>query len=250
MDTKFLIGKFVSELPSCQIFITRECLTFGTRAAVDGVLWNMVSRGVLIRLANGVFVRNDIGMKMPGLAEIIKAKARAHVRRAIAHGVDIALEHNLVPKPRRRVKNQKADSTRDKAKIVACCAVLADTTRFNTIYGTVEFRRTPARKFCLAKGKSTRILAAWWASVVEPKLQGLVQRHLSKLGKVEKKRFKEVGAWAPAWISDLLLDDPPRFSTQALKTIHPRWPDELYGDTGFDPYVREPARNYQVAALA
>jgi len=250
MDTKFLIGKFVGELQTSQIFITRECLTFGTRAAVDSVLWNMVSRGLIIRLANGVFVRNDIGMKMPSLAQIIKAKARAHVRQAIPHGADLALLFKLAPKPRRRVKNQKDKSTRDKYAVVACCAVIGDTTRFNTIYGRVEFRRTPARKFYLGKDKSSQVLAAWWASSCETKLERLINDHLCRLGKIEKKRFKEVGAWAPAWISDLLLDDPPRFSTQAPKTIHPRWSDEPSGDPDFDPRVSEPAADYRVDFVA
>lgn len=250
MDTKYLIGKFVGGLQTRQIFITRECLTFGTRAAVDTVLWNMVARAVIIRLANGVFVRNDIGMKMPELADIIKAKARAHVRRAIPHGVDLAIQHRLEPKPRRPVKNQKEKSTRDKFEVIACCAVLGDTTRFNTIYGRVEFRRTPARKFCLAKARSTQVLAAWWASTGGPKFERLINEHTSRLGKIEKKRFKEVGAWAPAWISDLLLDDPPRFSTQAPKTIHPRWPDEPYGDPDFDPRVNEPFAIYRTGVVA
>jgi hypothetical protein len=243
MDTKFLIGKFIGELPSGQPFITRECLTFGLRSVVDSVLWNLVNRGVIIRLANGVFVRNDVGMKMPTLTEIVKAKARAHVRRAIPLGIQLAKAKGLVPKPRRKVKNQKQSSAPDRVEVVASCAVLGDTTRFNTIYGCVEFRRTPSRKFCLAKEKFTQILAAWWASVVGPNFERMIKTHISCLGKVQKKRFKELGAWAPAWISDLLLDDPPRFSTRTPKTIY-------FESLHLDPEVREPPVTYRVKVVA
>lgn len=245
MDTKHLIGRFIGELGSRQIFITRECLAFGKRAAVDTVLWHFVRSGVLIRLANGVFVRNDVGMKMPTLAEIIKAKARAHVRSAIPPGTQLAVKNKLVPKPRRKVKNQSKSSTKDKEGVIASCAVLGDTTSFNTIYGRVEFRRMPARKFCLAKEKATQILAAWWASVVGPNFQRLINTHISSLGKVEKKRFKELGAWAPAWISDLLLDDPPRFTTRVPKTIYPHWKDGNSEGPDIDPIVGEPAAVYR-----
>lgn len=250
MDTKILVGKFIHDLKRGQIFITRECLTFGERAAVDTVLWNLVNRGVLVRLANGVFVRNDIGMKMPTLAEIVKAKARAHVRCAIPLGTQLSSEHNLVPKPRRKVKNMKAKAPGEERKIVASYAVLGDTTTFNTMYGRVEFRRTPARKYCLANNKFTRILAAWWASIVGQNFSRLIANHISRLGKIEKKRFKELGAWAPAWISDQLLDKPPQFLTRAPKTIYPPWTDDDHGKPDFDQGVREPTVIYHVRSSA
>ena len=73
MDTRILIGKFVSELPRGRIFVTRELLTFGLRSTVDCVTSAMVGKGILERLANGVFRRMDIGLKEPGLDAIVEA---------------------------------------------------------------------------------------------------------------------------------------------------------------------------------
>lgn len=245
MDTKVLVGRFVGELPKGQLFVTRELLSFGLRRAVDLCLWNMVQRGLILRLANGVFVRNDIGMKLPPLEEIINAKARGHVKRAIPLGVQLSTEYKLKPKPRRRVKNQKQFGKG--APIVASFAVLGDTSSFNTIYGRVEFRSTPARKYFLSQGKRTRILAAWWASEVGDDFESLIDIHIGSLGKVEKKRFKELGAWSPSWISDLLLDHPPRFATRVPKTIYPFGSIDEEGSYGDMSDVKELVGFYRIA---
>ncbi len=108
MDTRILIGKFVGELPRGRIFVTRELLTFGVRSTVDCVTSSMVSRGIIERLANGVFRRNDIGLKRPSLEEIVAAKARAFGKKANPLGVQLANESNMVSKPRRRVANEKS----------------------------------------------------------------------------------------------------------------------------------------------
>lgn len=250
MDTKILIGKFVGELPRGRIFVTRELLTFGVRSTVDCVTSSMVGKGIIIRLANGVFVRNDIGLKMPSLEVIVEAKARAFAKKVNSLGVQLASESKMTPKPRRRVANQKVEIEKTGIKaepIVASYAVLGCTSSFRTIYGRVQFRHTAGRKYFLSERKEAKNLVAWWASVPGRNFDDIINTHLCRLGKKEKKRFKEVGAWAPAWISDLLVDDPPRFSTQALNTIYPHATNVDYGGPPPEPRVAESAAVYRIA---
>ncbi len=163
MDTKILIGKFVAELPRGRIFVTRELLTFGIRSTVDCVTSSMVGRGIIERLANGVFRRNDIGLKRPSLEEIVAAKARAFAKKANPLGVQLAVESKITPKPRKHVANKKEEKSGLKNEpIVASYAVLGCTSSFRTIYGRVQFRHTPGRKYFLSEGKASSKLVAWW----------------------------------------------------------------------------------------
>ncbi|MCC7528142.1 MAG: hypothetical protein IT342_06455 [Candidatus Melainabacteria bacterium] len=249
MDTKILIGKFVTELPRRRIFVTRELLTFGLRSTVDCVTSAMVGKGILIRLANGVFVRNDPGMKMPSLEEIVEAKARAFAKKANPLDRHLATEFKINPKARRHAVNKKKErSALKREPIVAIFAVLGCTSSFRTIHGRVEFRHTPGRKYFLSQGEATKKLVAWWAGVLGENFENMVEAHLCSLGKKEKKRFKEVGAWAPAWISDFLVDDPPRFSTQALYTIYPHSSAVDLGSPPPGPRVAESISFYRLAS--
>ncbi len=249
MDTKVLIGKFVQELPMVQVFVTRELLTFGLRSTVDCVTSAMVGRGIINRLANGVFVRNDIGLKVPSLEAIVEAKARGFAKKVNPLGEQLASESNINPKQRRQVVNKKAMKPGIKSEpIVAAYAVLGCTSSFRTIHGRVQFRHTSSRKYFLSEGKESSKLVAWWAGVQDGNLGYVVNTHLCRLGKKEKKRFREIGAWAPAWISDLLVDDPPRFSTRALHTIYPHNSKRDDGGPPPEPRVAEALALYRIAS--
>ncbi len=250
MDTKILIGKFIAKLPERRVFVTRELLTFGLRSTVDCVTSSMVGKGLIIRLANGVFVRNDEGVPLPTLEEIIEAKARSFARKVNPLGVHLAKQFKLKPKPRKHVINKKTPIPGMKTEpIVASYAILGCTSSFRTIYGRVQFRHTPGRKFFLAEGVASKILVAWWASEPGENFVDLIQSHLFRLGKRERRRFREVGAWAPAWISDLLLEDPLRFATQAMTGIYPHTTAVDLGRPPLQPTVAEPAALYLGVSL-
>lgn len=242
MDTRVLIGRFVGRLPRGKIFITRELLTFGTRGAVDSITSWMVRSGMIIRLANGVFVRSDKDLEIPSLQEIVEAKARASVKFAQCTGEKVAQDFELTPRLRRRSKSKKKEDP----PFVATYGVLGCTSSFETIYGRVQFRHTSPRKYFLNKSVAAKPLAAWWASD-EENLLPLIKGHVNSLRKTEKRRFKEVGAWAPAWISDCILDDPPRYSTQPPKTIFPKLlPNDWDLPAAPGPIVAEESAVYRI----
>ena len=52
------VRRHINCLPERAIFCTRDFLTYGKRNAIDQVLFKMVHKSEIIRLAWGVFVKN------------------------------------------------------------------------------------------------------------------------------------------------------------------------------------------------
>jgi hypothetical protein len=63
----------IARLDFDKILLTGDLLEYGSRASVDVALSRLVGAKVLLRVANGVFVR--AGSKIPTAEEIAKAKA-------------------------------------------------------------------------------------------------------------------------------------------------------------------------------
>lgn len=79
------------------MFTTRELLCYGNRNAIDQILFRLVKAGIIIRLAWGVFVRQedyeDSGIPLPSPMEVAREKARAFCREVyiLAEEVEEAL---------------------------------------------------------------------------------------------------------------------------------------------------------------
>ncbi|MBI4533459.1 MAG: type IV toxin-antitoxin system AbiEi family antitoxin domain-containing protein, partial [Candidatus Melainabacteria bacterium] len=57
MFTSSFIKRHIYRLPLDKIFSTRDFLIYGSRTAVDQTLAKLVKKGMIIRLARGVFVK-------------------------------------------------------------------------------------------------------------------------------------------------------------------------------------------------
>lgn len=73
------------------MFTTRELLRYGNRNAIDQVTYRLVKAGIIIRLAWGVFVRQEdyTGEDLPGPMEVARVKARAFSREVFILGEDL-----------------------------------------------------------------------------------------------------------------------------------------------------------------
>jgi hypothetical protein len=91
------IRRFIFDLPSGKIFTTRDCLGFGLRGAVDTALHRLVYLGIIIRLARGVFVRDEKHLRKITAREVAEEKARAFGKDVIDHGANAAKEFGLLP---------------------------------------------------------------------------------------------------------------------------------------------------------
>jgi hypothetical protein len=84
------IRRFVSTLSPDQIFTTKQVLVYGHRASVDSALWRLVKSGRIIRLARGVFIREDA--KTPSAWNVAKVKCNAFGKQIAKHGSTLLQE--------------------------------------------------------------------------------------------------------------------------------------------------------------
>src|SRR5262245_59954202 len=90
MWTASKIRRFVSQLPKGQIFASMELVHMGPRYMIDSTTSNMVKAGVIIRLARGVFVRNDDDLELPSKEEVAAYNAKIFAKRIFVHGSQAA----------------------------------------------------------------------------------------------------------------------------------------------------------------
>ncbi len=91
----YLIRNYIVKLRSGELFTTRDVLKMGSRGAVDQCLYRMVKDGSIVRLARGVFVREDFTNREYSMLEIARVKADAFGKQLLEHGNDIAVKLGL-----------------------------------------------------------------------------------------------------------------------------------------------------------
>lgn len=239
MSTYCHVRRFINKLPPGRIFVTRELLTYGTRKSIDWLTWSMVAEEELVRLARGVFIKYEEGMKMPTMQEIAEAKARAFGKLIIPTMESLAKKHGLSkPKTVDRRKKEFADDEGG-----AQFAVVGCKGDFKTIHGKVKFKSLAPRKFFLHQEKVGKtILAMWHASKIATYSKKNFQEK-QKLSRAEKKRMMEFSAWAPSWLHYYLHPVPPRGDIHAPWSLFPLMNKPPEGKP-VTPVVREAASKY------
>ena len=150
MYTANFIRQFISSLPTNKLFTTRDVLVYGTRASVDQILYRLVKAGVLMRLARGVFAKQDSDNPHNfSYFDIAKVKARAFAKQVAAHGSDLAYELGLIP---------KLEDNND--KFTFC--VNGSTSKFKADKTTIYFKRACARRTALSDSRAGKALRALW----------------------------------------------------------------------------------------
>lgn len=245
MSTYCHVRRFINKLPPRRIFVTRELLTYGTRKSIDWLTWSMVAEEELVRLARGVFVKYEEGMKMPSMQEIAEAKARAFGKLIIPTMKSLAKKHGLKkPKTVDRRKREIADNEE-----VAQFSVVGCKGDFKTIHGKVKFNSLAPRKFFLYQEKVGKtILAMWHASKIATYSKKNFQDK-QKFNRLEKKRMMEFSAWAPSWLHYYLHPVPPRADIHAPWSLFPLMYKPPVGKP-VTPVVRETGSKYEVVTVA
>jgi hypothetical protein len=92
------IKRYIAALKDGDVFTTRCFMGFGSRAAIDQCLYRMVKDGRIIRLARGVFAKNEVPATIT-LYDLAKIKAQAFGKSIYEHGTTAAAEMGLLEKP-------------------------------------------------------------------------------------------------------------------------------------------------------
>lgn len=77
------IKQFIRTLNSNSIFSSKQLLALGKRETIDSVLCRLVKRGVIVRLAAGIFIVAAGTNELPGTQEIMAVKARNYYKRVL-----------------------------------------------------------------------------------------------------------------------------------------------------------------------
>ena len=79
------IRRHINNLPDDKPFSIRDFLIYGPRHTVDQVFHRLVAQGRIIRLARGVYIKEE-SRRMPSLTEIIAVKVASFNRKIVIHG--------------------------------------------------------------------------------------------------------------------------------------------------------------------
>jgi hypothetical protein len=186
MSASSFIRRFVYSRKEGLPFTTRDCLHFGFRAAVDMTLWRLVERGVIRRLARGVFVKDPMNRFHFTDFEIAKLKAEAFGRKIALHPGAIAAELNL---------GEKSESI---------FSVDGQTSKFKIGDRTIHLKQCSPRKLWLDGCKAGHAMRALWQMGEWQLNDEAIETVAWKCNRVDKETFFSYLRWLPGWLNDSL----------------------------------------------
>jgi hypothetical protein len=188
MWTSSFILRHIYSLKEGQPFTTRDCLHFGFRAAVDITLFRLVKRGVIRRLARGVFVRDPKGRVKFTDFEIAKIKAEAFGRKIAMHPAAIASELKLA----------------DDSFCEPTFSIDGRTSKFRAGDRTIRSNECCPRKMRLDQSKIGHAMRALWQMGKQSVDARAIQQVALNFNRTEKEEFMSYLRWIPAWLNDSL----------------------------------------------
>ena len=180
------IYRHIMRLPRMKLFTTRELLQYGRRSAVDQALYRMVKAKFIIRLARGVFVRDD--SRNPSLFEIATVKAAAFGKKLLKHAVSKLVELKLVPRTE---------------TVISLFAISGHSSSFLTCHGRVTLHGIGARKAKLCQTEVGQVVNALWhlgESGCTAREVTIASRNFQR---TKREQFRQASALMPAWLHNI-----------------------------------------------
>ncbi len=204
--TALHIRIYVNELADHAMFVTRDCLIYGTRNAVDITLSRMVKAGIIMRLTNGVFLKVNpiLKLNLPTALEVAKAKARAFGKMIFEHGAYLAKKLSLV-------EEENPGPT-----------FITDGPSSSFLYGEtrIYFRAAAPRKVNLMTAKQGSLLNALWFAGRRRINWSTLPSATRYLGRIERHQLRQEMHLMPTWLSE--------FFSPLEKVLHDKTPDKCF----------------------
>jgi hypothetical protein len=186
MVSDFIIHNINRSAPDT-LFFNSTFLNYGARNAIDVCLHRLLQRGLIKRLARGIYVRWDCKKRFTP-QELGEAKAKQFNRSINKHPADTASELRLI----KRGNAQRTFHSEGR------------NTSFETTEGKIVYNATSARRLALKTLKTgDTINALWWL-----KKEVATEQHIISVLKNMKRREREEFLWShermPGWLSDLV----------------------------------------------
>jgi hypothetical protein len=190
MTVMLAVKQYIAKIPNAQPFATRELLPFGKRGTIDQILYLLVKRGHLERLARGVFCKLARKTQLPTIKEIAECKARTFGKTIVTHGIDA-----------QKVLKMNADGCPE-----TTYAVAGRSGSFVTIFGRVHFHGTVHTRVQTGDSKAGLAIRAL-AQIGRDSCDLYdVQTALFEFDRNDRIQLKKIfPPKMPGWLSDLIL---------------------------------------------
>ncbi|MCC7528733.1 MAG: type IV toxin-antitoxin system AbiEi family antitoxin domain-containing protein [Candidatus Melainabacteria bacterium] len=208
MTASAFVRRYVYQLKDGQVFSTREVLHLGSRTSIDQALRDLVKKGMIVRLARGVYRRGDDTLPLPAPLEVATVKATAYGKDLSIHGDDLLAQLNL--------------STPQAKSKVLIFWVDGGASSFRYGDTKIVFKPASARKIQLIKkgGPALSLVALWHmgkkrVTRMEVSLSATYNNH-------ERQKLKQSLNSVPQWLS--------KFYVKETDGLHQYLPVEEYWD--------------------
>jgi Family of unknown function (DUF6088) len=189
MSTSAFIKRHIFKLLPRVIFSTRDMLNYGPRAAVDQCLYRLVKSGRIIRLAWGLFMKEEYDGPLPTILEVAKAKAGAFGRKIISDAADAAKRLELT-----NVANGRTTY-----------AINSGSSSFRYNHQVIHFKGISARKLFLGDELVGQSIRALWSVGKADCDEEMVSMAMARFSRPERKQFRQSLHLMPSWMTDLLF---------------------------------------------
>lgn len=236
--------RHVNQLKSGEIFATRDMLGYGGRSAVDQNLRRFVAKGMIERLANGLFMKLSANpleqVSYPSLMEIAVAKAKAFGKQIISAGSENAAALGVeLPEPEYTGEPPTQDEppTQGEQKIVEF-SVNGWSSSFNTVHGRVALKQKANRNFVLGETPVGKTLRGLWhigEDLLKSTCREVIVSSTIRFDRLQREEMRSRTPQLPSWLSSLLnlpKSDPKPNHGNGVKK-------RLRRESEFDPRLLE-----------
>jgi len=167
-------------------------LIYGPRSAIDQCLAGLVKKGLIIRLARGVFVREGSNLNQITVEDVARAKAEAFGKQLATWGGVLASRLGLAPEGQQQRER------------IFCVSGSSSSFKFREV--TVVFRKTCTRKMLLNASFAGQFLhALWHLGLGGVKALTAEQADRVSLNRPIKEEIRLKVGSVPAWLAAVFL---------------------------------------------
>ncbi len=194
MWTSAWVLRDFNEIRRDTLITRRDLLNYGSQDAVDSALRRLRKKGIIIKLAWGVYVRVHPSERAPNADAVASAKIAAFQRTQTDSALDEAHQHGIAGQGEDEIVFE-VDGASSSFMVFnqagkSVCRVFR--------------RRKVARKTQLYATPARRAIKALWALGPETCTRQIVQWAVRNLDRAQRREFHLSSRWMPGWLSDLI----------------------------------------------
>lgn len=201
------VAETLTKLQKGSILFVEDFLDFGNSESIKKALFRLKEKGLLIRVAHGIYLYpkkdKDLGVLYPSVEEIAIAIAKRDKARIIPTGI--------------QALNKLGLSTQISLKVVFLTDGAARSIKIGKL--TITFKKT-SPKSLLAKGEMSGLAIQALKSIGQNKIgDDVLIKLLAILKKEKKENILHDAKLSPAWINRILMSATKKNEYRLVKNI-------------------------------